>query len=481
MARMQTPPEFSASVPVFSSPLSSSTRRVFLKSSLSAATAVSGFSLSAGAPAVFGQDKSGRRRSVALIGSGWWGMNILNAARETGTARVVALCDADRRALGPAQEKIAKEDGDRPNLYQDYRELLEKEKPEIVIVATPDHWHALIAIDAMKAGAHVYVEKPVSHTVLEGLAMTRTARETERVCQVGLHRRVSPHNVSGREFLRSGKAGKIGMARAFVFYGGGPERPVPNQEPPPELDWNLWCGPAPLRHFCQNYPSPWGGAIHPRGFRNYLDYANGTLGDWGIHWLDQIRWCLEPGHPISVHSTGGRPVRGPAVYNEKEQTSDAPDHQVATYQFENLTVVWEHRNFAANNAEKTHPQQSVGVYFYGTEGTFHMGWLDGWTFYPADPRKPVIHEPAKLNEPDQQNIRELWMDFIGAIEEKRKPAADIEEGHLSTTLSLLGMLSLKLGRSVRWDGQAHRIPDDPEANRLLRRDYRGEWKYPGEA
>ena len=141
--------------------------------------------------------------------------------------------------------------------------------------------------------------------------MVNAARRHQRVVQVGTHRRVSPHNVAGREFIRSGKAGQVGMIRAFVHYAGGPEKPMPNREPPPELDWELWCGPGPVRPYNgpTDFSNPWRGSIHPRGFRNYLDYANGTLGDWGIHWMDQILWWTEEKYPRSVSSTERRPPR----------------------------------------------------------------------------------------------------------------------------------------------------------------------------
>lgn len=438
-------------------------RRDFLAASGTAAVALA-------APAVLGAEKNKTYRT-ALLGTGWWGMNILSEAVEAGQSEVVALCDADENQLAPAAAKVEEKTGRAPKRYKDYRELLEKEKPEIVIVATPDHWHPLMTIDACRAGAHVYVEKPVSHTIQEGRAMVRAARENQRVVQVGTHRRVSPHNVSGMEFLKSGKAGKIGMVRAFVHYGGsGPEKPQANEEPPQGLDWDLWCGPAPLRPFNRK--------IHPRGFRGFLDYANGTLGDWGIHWMDQILWWTEEKWPKRVFSTGGRPIAGPPVNDGKEQTTDAPDHQLATFEFDSFSLSWEHRRFGANNAEKTRPDQAVGVYFYGTEGTFHMGWLDGWTFYPANPKKEPIHQDAELHQPDAQNIKELWADFLGCIRTGERPVCDIEIGHRSTALSLLGMLSLRLGRSVAWDGEKEACMGDAEAGKLLRREYRGEWKYP---
>jgi len=444
-------------------------RRTFLRTSAAAGLAVAPFS-------ILRAESPSRKYRTAIVGTGWWGMNILGEAMASGACKVVAMCDVDTRFLDPAAERVNRTTGDSPKKYRDYRELLEREKPEIVIVATPDHWHPLITIAAVRAGAHVYVEKPISHTILEGRAMVKAARQASRVVQVGTHRRISPHNVSGCEFIRSGKAGKIGMVRAFVHYGGaGPEEPVSNSEPPKEIDWDMWCGPAPLRHYCSHYPNPWGRGIHPKGFRNYLDYANGTLGDWGIHWLDQILWILEEEWPRRVFSTGGRPILGPPVYNEREQTTDAPDHQVASFQFESFTAVWEHRRFAANNAEKG---ENVGCYFYGTEGTFHMAWREGWTFYPSNPRKAPISQKAQLNQPDDQNIKELWADFLQAIRTGKKPVCDIGDIHRSTTMSLLGMLSLKLGRSVEWDGGKETIPGDPEANKLLRRKYRGSWKYP---
>ena len=242
-----------------------------------------------------------QKYKTALIGSGWWGMNILRTAMEAGQSKVVALCDVDDNQLNPAAAEVEKLSGDKPNKYKDYRELLDKEKPEIVIVATPDHWHALAMIAAVKSGAHVYVEKPISHTLNEGRAMVKAARANNRIVQVGTHRRASPHNRSGMEFLKSGKAGKIGMVRAFVHYPGGPGRPSPESDPPQGLDWDMWCGPAPLRHYNR--------AIHPKGFRLFLDYANGQLGDWGIHWLDQILWWTDEKYPRNVYSTGGRFIK----------------------------------------------------------------------------------------------------------------------------------------------------------------------------
>ncbi|MEZ6064448.1 MAG: Gfo/Idh/MocA family oxidoreductase [Planctomycetaceae bacterium] len=436
------------------------TRRQFLTSS-----GAVGLSL-AGAPCILGADKQKTYRT-ALIGTGWWGMNILRVALEAGRSKVVALCDVDSAQLETAADELSTLTADAPKLYRDYRELFDKEEIDIAIIATPDHWHALNTIAAIQAGAHVFVEKPTGHTIRESRAMVNVARQADRVVQVGLHRRIGPHHVSGMKFLRSGEVGKIGMVRMFVHGGGGPEVPTPNAEPPKDLDWEMYCGPAPLRPFNRK--------IHPGGFRNFLDFANGTLGDWGVHWLDQLLWWSEDQHPRSVYSTGGRPIKGDAVLTDSEQTTDAPDAQVAVYEFADFTATWEHRRFSGNDAEK----HSIGCYFYGEKGIFHMGWRDGWTFYPAGGNKQPVHQAPQFdNEADGHNVPPLWRDFLRCIDTGEHPVADVEIGHRSTALSLLGMLSYKLGRSVKWDGEKEEFPNDPEANALLQREYRGPWEYP---
>lgn len=452
-------------------------RRSFLHSS-AAATALAALPFS-----IRAQDKAGAKKfRTVLVGCGWWGNNILREAMAGGSCEIVGLCDVDSRQFEATLKNVAAGTGDSPKLFKDYRDLLAATKPDIAIIGTPDHWHALPMIAAVKAGAHVFVEKPIGHTVLEGRAMVNAARATGRVVQVGTHRRISPHNISGREFIRSGQLGEMGMVRCFVNSGGGPDKPLPTVEVPKELDWDLWCGPAPLRPFNggdPRNPAIGGGnrGIHPRGFRNYLDYANGTLGDWGIHWLDQVLWVTGEKYPKRIYSAGGRPIAGPAILTPTEQTTDAPDHQLATYSFDKFDVQWEHRRFGANNTDKG---ESVGCYFYGTKGIFHMGWQKGWTFYPADGKLPPVNEPPQLNQPDAQNIKELWADLLGAIRSdgKIKPVSDIEGAHYASNLALLGMVSIKLGRSLEWDGAKERVVGDDAANKLLRRDYRKGYEYP---
>ncbi len=433
-------------------------RRTFLQVAANAGILVQ-------APFVLAQ-KPGRKWRIALVGSGWWGKTVLKEAIASGQCKVVALCDVDASALEVAADQVTDLNGDTPKTYLDYRELLEKEKPEIVIIATPDHWHALQTLAALKSGSHVFVEKPTGHTVNESRAMLKASRESGRIVQVGLHRRLGPHHVNAMKFLKSGAVGEVGMVRIFAHSGGGVEKPQRNSEPSEGMNWDMWCGPAPKR--------PFNGKLHPGGWRNFLDYANGTLGDWGVHWLDQVLMWTEEKYPKRVYSTGGRQIAGAPVLTELEQTSDAPDHQVAVYDFEKFTCIWEHRRFAENNAEK----HRIGAYFYGTKGTLHIGWQDGWTFYPNRDSDPQVHESSQLQQPEGHNLKVLWADFLDSIESKRSPAAGIELAHRSSVLPLLGMISLKVGRSIQWDGANEQIVGDAAANALLSRPYRAPYLYP---
>lgn len=397
--------------------------------------------------------------NLVLIGTGWWGTNILREAIRSGEVKVTALCDVDDAQIKKCQEEVNKLCDDRPKVYKDFRECLEKEKPQIAIVATPDHWHALIAIEAMNQGAHVFLEKPISHTVLEGAAILKAARNNKRTCIVDFHRRYSPHNVSGMEFLKSGKVGAIKEVKAFVQYAMGPGKREEQPPVPAGLDWDMYCGPAPLITYNT--------AMHPRGWRHYRALGNGQLGDWGPHWFDQILWWTEEIAPKNIYSAwtmGGR-----------DTWSDTPTTQTVVYEFESFIASWDHSLFNSHREKKS---ESVGTYFYGTEGTFHMGWQQGWTFYPNNQNKEIIHQDPQLDQPDGQNIKLVWADFLKCIKSGQLPHADIAHGRQATNMALLGMLSAQVGRSIRWDDANNKILGDKAANKLLKRNYRGGWKYP---
>lgn len=427
-------------------------RRHFIKN-----TALAGMAFAAPS---FILPKRFAKYTVALIGSGWWGMNILREAIRSGEVTVVALCDVDEAQIKQADAELHQLCHDHPKHFKDFRDCLRSTKPDIVINATPDHWHALIAIEAMKGGAHLFLEKPIGHTVKEGSAIQQVARDMQRTCIVDFHRRYSPHNVSGMDFLKSGKAGKITEVRAFVNYGWGANvQPDMQEEIPTGLDWDFYCGPSGKQAYSKN--------IHPRGWRQYGAFANGLLGDWAPHWFDQILWWTEEKAPRRIFSS----ARYPGVIGAR----DMPQSQVAIYEFEGFTATWEH---SLNNQRPQQPGENVGIHFHGTEGTFHMGWQQGWTFYPSNPNKDIITQAAQLDQPDSQNIRLVWQDFLASIKSGKLPHADIEHGRQATNMSLLGMLSAKLGRSIIWDEAKDMVVGDEEANKLLRREYKGEWKYP---
>ena len=395
---------------------------------------------------------------ILLVGCGWWGMNILTEAITQGNCKVVGLCDVDQKMGEAAQGVVKSLNRDKPKLYKDFREAITKSKPDIVIVGTPDHWHAIPAVFAMQNGAHVYLEKPIAHTIAEGRAILDAARKYNRKVQVGTHRRLSKHNQAAMDFLKQGKAGTIKEIKTFVNYRQGPGTINPDSEAPAHVDWDLWLGPAPDRAYNSR--------IHPNGFRQYLDYANGQIANWGIHWFDQVLWWTDEKYPKTAYSTGSLDI--------KKDGTDAPDTQIAIYEFESFTMTWEHK-LCAHNYNEAH---QLGCYFYGTEGTFHLGWRDGWTFYPKSKNQSPIHMDPVLHSKDSHNLPESWSDFIRAIESDSLPTCDIETGHLATNVSLLGMMSYNLGRSIQWDGEKELALNDPEANKLLTKEYRGEWELP---
>jgi predicted dehydrogenase len=411
-------------------------------------------SVAAGAPAVHSRSKAKRYRT-AVIGCGWWGGNVLHVAMNSGECEIVALCDVDTAQLEKTQKQVQQRTGQTPKGFGDYRELLKQQKPDIVVITTPDHWHALQMIDAVHAGAHVFVEKPIGHTIHEGRAMVEAVKNSDRVVQVDFQRRGSPHHQWAIQQLQDGRAGEIGMVRAFAHSNKGVGEAVPNAEPPETLDWDMWCGPAPK--------NPFNPTIHPKGHRYWLNYANGRAADWGVHFLDHILWWSGQRWPRYVSSVGGKLIR--------ENPADAPDTQMIHYEFDGFVAEWEHRMYTGSPPD----QPGNGLYFYGTKGTMHIGW-GGATFFPRNGER--VHKDPQTHKPDGQNIPELWADMLDAIKNRRQAMCDIQSGHYSSNLSLLGILSWKLGRGIEWDGQHDQCVNDSQANQLLRREYRAPWKYP---
>ena len=265
-------------------------RRHFLQSSAALAATTAGYA----------QDLAERRYKVGLIGCGWYGKCDLFRLIQVSPVEVVSLCDVDRTMLEGAADLVSQRQANRrrPTLYRDYREMLRTGGMDIVLIGTPDHWHALPMIAAVEAGNHVWVQKPISVDIDEGKAMVAAARRTNKVVQVGLQRRSTPHLVEARDrIIRENKLGKIAHVDIYCYYHMRARENPPDAMPPENLDYEMWTGPAPMR--------PYNALVHPRKWRAYMEYGNGIVGDMCVHMLDMVRWMMNLGWPRSVASAGG--------------------------------------------------------------------------------------------------------------------------------------------------------------------------------
>jgi len=423
-------------------------------------------------PGAYAQPKT---RRVGLIGSGWYGKCDLLRLIQVEPVEVVSLCDVDKRMLKEAGEIVASRQASKqqPRLHADYREMLKEKDLDIVIVATPDHWHALPMIEAVKAGADVYVQKPISVDIAEGQAMLEAARKYKRVVQVGTQRRSTPHLMEAREqILKQDKLGKIGLVEIYCYYHMRARTNPPDTAPPDYLDYEMWTGPAPMR--------PYNELVHPRRWRAFMEYGNGIMGDMCIHMLDMVRWMLDLGWPKRVSSAGG-------ILVEKSSKANISDTQSATFDFGDLQVVWQHRTYG----HPPDPKYPWGATFYGDKGTLKASVMS-YDFAPMEKGGQAIHKdvtyeleqyPEDKTEKDLERhvapaIRVHMKDFLAAIDKRSRPVADIEQGHISTASCILANLSMQLGRTLAWDEAKGRILGDEEANKLLRRPYRKPWAHP---
>lgn len=417
--------------------------------------------------------------SVALIGTGWYGKSDLFRLIQVAPVEVVALCDVDKNLLEGAAQLVSQRQKSkmRPKLYGDYRKMLAENKLDIVIIGTPDHWHALQAIDAMKAGAHVYVQKPISVDVIEGEAMVAAARKYNKVVQVGTQRKSTPHLIDAKKnIVDAGLLGKVSHVEMCCYFhmraNGNPQvQPVPAF-----LDYETWTGPAPLR--------PYDGLPHVRWWRTFMEYGNGIMGDMCIHMFDTVRWMLNLGWPKRISSTGG-------IYMDKEGKSNIADTQSALFEYDNLNCVWQHRSWGT----PANPEYPWSFIIYGDKGTL-FGSTMQYDFVPVDEKsgskihKDVVYEkekyPEDITEPTEPKIelnaapatRLHLLDFLAAIEKGSRPIADIEQGHISTASCILANISMKVGRPLVYDPQKRQIVNDTEANALLRRPYRSPYIHP---
>jgi predicted dehydrogenase len=441
-------------------------RRQFLSST------AAGFALSSAAPAYDDQ----KVRRVGLIGSGWYGKCDVLRLAQVAPTEVVSLCDVDKQMLSRAAELMAARQKSKktPRTFTDYREMLKQKDLDIVFIATPDHWHALTAIEAIKAGCDLYLQKPISTDIVEGQAILAAARKYNRVVQVGTQRRSTPHLIEARDnFIRTGKLGKIGLVEIYCYYHMR-RRGNPQEQPAPAyLDWDFWTGPAPMR--------PYTPIAHPGGWRSFREYGNGIVGDMCIHMLDMTRWMMDLGWPKSIASTGG-------ILIDKESVTNVPDTQTATFDFGDLKVIWTHRTWG----HPPDPKYPWGATFYGDKGTLKASVMS-YDFISmekgAEPvHKDVTYELEQYPEDKTEErlekhvapaIRRHMQDMLAAIDKRGKPVADIEQGHISTASCILANMSLDLGgRTLVWDEAKGQVKGDAEANRILRRTYRSPWVHP---
>ena len=288
-------------------------RREFLQHS-AAALALTGF------PSYADQLGSKPKR-VGLIGTGWYGKCDLFRLIQVAPVDVVSLCDVDKRMLADAAEQVAARQASKkkPRTYTDYRQMLKERDLDLVIIVTPDHWHALPMIEAVKSGMDVWVQKPISVDVVEGQAMLAAARKYKRVVQVGMQRRSTPHLVNARNrIIREGRLGTIGLVEVYCYYHMRAAVNPPDAAPPDYLDYEMWTGPAPMR--------PYNELVHPRRWRAFMEYGNGIVGDMCVHMLDMVRWMLDLGMPGRISSSGG-------ILVDKASKANITDTQTATFEF----------------------------------------------------------------------------------------------------------------------------------------------------
>lgn len=412
---------------------------------------------------------------VGLIGAGWYGKSDLFRLIQVSPINVVALCDVDKQMLEGAADMVSKrqKSGARPKLYSNYRKMLEDNKLDIVLIGTPDHWHALNCIEALKAGAHVYVQKPISVDVTEGAAMVAAARKYKRVVQVGTQRKSTPHLIDAKKnIVDAGLLGKIRHVEMCCYYHMRNNGNPPVQAVPDYFDYEMWTGPAPMR--------PYDGLPHQRWWRTFMEYSNGIMGDMCVHMLDTVRWMLQLGWPTRVTSHGG-------IYVQTEGKSNIADTQTAIFEYDNLNCVWQHRSWGT----PADPKYPWAFTLYGDKGTLKASTMS-YDFIPQGKGEPihkdVVYEKEKYPEDVTEPNIELnaapatrlhMLNFLEAIEKGSRPIADIEEGHISTASCILANLSMKTGRPLVYDPVKHVVIGDPEATALLTRAYRDPWKHPG--
>jgi predicted dehydrogenase len=393
------------------------------------------------------------RFRVALIGCGGQGLGNLQHFQEQ-SAEIVAVCDPDEGRMRQAREAS----GGKADMQRDFRNVLDRSDIDAVVVATPDHWHALPTVMACAAGKDVYVEKPLAYSVAEGRAIVAAADRTGRIVQIGTQQRGGAHYQEAVALIQEGALGTVSRARVWNVWngtraeaGGGRWGIIgnpPDGAAPAGVDYDLWLGPAPAR------------AFNPNRFHwNYVyfwDYAGGMMTGWGVHHVDIVHWALGKDTPKTVASSGGT-----YVLDDARETPDTLD---TLFEYEGFTLQASMYHGNARPIEGS----DYGVAFYGTEGTMLLK-REGYKIWREDPGFPeVVVQGTDMDGP-------FRADFIRCCKERRQPMADAATGQASTIPVLLANIAFRTGRKLRWDGAAERFQDDPEADAFLSREYRSPW------
>ncbi len=393
------------------------------------------------------------RLTIAHIGVGGMGnVDLANLIifRDRGAANIAAVCDVEEDRLRAALKRV----GDKAETYRDYRYILDRKDIDAVVIATPDHWHAVQCVQACETGKHVYVEKPSSVTIAEGRAMIEAARRHRRVVQVGSQARSAKPAHDACQFIRNGQLGRVHTVTCW--HGLNPIGGLaPDEAPPPELDWDLWLGPLRWR--------PYNASYEPGNFRWFMESGGGNIRDRGAHVFSVVRWCLDADrqHPVTIEATGTPTPKG---------LWDAPRTMKVVYTFRDpdWQLIWDQPGEPKGPAD-------FGMVFHGDKDALVV-CRDG-TRIDADPKARDFKVPAggvhvyRMDEHDDYNVNHK-ADWLRAIQAGTRPCMDIDLGHRAATLCILGNLSYLLGRKLHWDGEKEEVIGDALANRLLSRPQR---------
>ena len=401
---------------------------------------------------------------IGCKGMGWADMR---SALRTEGVECVALADVDQSVLDERAKDAAEAGGGAtPKLYRDYRKLLDDESIDAVVVGTPDHWHCLMLVDALAAGKHVYVEKPLANSIDEARAMLAAARRSSRIVQVGQWQRSAPQYQEALKTVRSGVLGNIRLVKVWAYQGWMKPIPVqPDSAAPAGVDYDMWLGPAPKRPFNPN-------RFH-FNFRWFWDYAGGLMTDWGVHEIDVALWVMDTKAPKSVMASGGK-----LAY--PDDASETPDTLQAVFEYDGFNMLWEH----ATGIDGGNYGRTEGIAFIGNNGTavvdrggFELlpetAEVDGQRRYRMEARPPF--RPRDVEALDRHTAN-----FVEAI--RRNDASilkcGIETGSVAAVNAHMGNVAFKVGRKVYWDPASGSFKGDAEANALIAPAYHNGWKRP---